>query len=485
MAIGDTVQAGLMRTDSSPILLAGQAQAKANQAFGDALNTAAQGYFQGQEKKKKLESTKEGLRSLFPDAPDGLINSMAKNPEVAQTKMALEKLAIDRERIASAAASAGAARAQASAFQQDKLNERNRILKEEEEAKQKQIGLSKFIMSGTEMDPEVLEDFNQAQPGLIALGGDQGARNRFLEYQRDTAPKVGKLGGELDSSEFASEAIKAGVDPVLAGNYFMNLQKAEQANTPKPMTTLQLQEYKIKEAEENRRQTEFNERNQNPSENLSVGQETIDREFAKDIVEFNPADIEKGLTQLQEASARLGGTAKDADGKAIEPENLTGAMIGLMPDSFNDIFNPKASEVKEAVEEVVQRNLRLVLGAQFTEKEGQRLISRAYNPRLDEKENKKRVDRLIKSIEGAMQQKQDQARYFNEKGTLKGYQFAPVSIESIERDAFDGSNSQPNVNTFNPGELDNAIQAKRKLLEQRTMMQQTLDNPNVPNYGSQ
>jgi hypothetical protein len=258
-----------------------------------------------------------------------------------------------------------------------------------------------------------------------------------------------------------------------------------QANTPKPMTPLQLQDYKIKEAEENRRQTEFNERNQNPSENLSVGQETIDREFAKDIVEFNSADVEKGLTQLQEASARLGGTAKDADGKAIEPENLTGAMIGLMPDSFNDIFNPKASEVKEAVEEVVQRNLRLVLGAQFTEKEGQRLISRAYNPRLDEKENKKRVDRLIKSIEGAMQQKQDQARYFNEKGTLKGYQFAPVSIKSIERDAFDGSTTQPSANTIDPTDLENAIQAKRKQLEQRTMMQQTLDNPNVPNYGSQ
>ncbi len=227
MAIGDTVQAGLMRTDSSPILLAGQAQAKANQAFGDALNTAAQGYFRGQEKKKKLESTKEGLRSLFPDAPDGLINSMAKNPEVAQTKMALEKLAIQRESIASAAASAGAARAQAAAFQQDKINERNRILKEAEEKEQKQIGLSNFVMSGTEMDPEVLEDFNQAQPGLFALGGDQGARNRFLESQRDTAPKVGKLGGELDSSEFASKAMEAGVDPVLAGNYFMKLQARE------------------------------------------------------------------------------------------------------------------------------------------------------------------------------------------------------------------------------------------------------------------
>jgi len=271
-------------------------------------------------------------------------------------------------------------------------------------------------------------EFQQTEPVMDMTG------NRFAQQFADKSPEVQQL----------------------ALNFM-------QANAPKPMTPLQVQEYNINAAKELREQTDFNERNQNPSENLSVGQETIDREFAKDIVSFNPADINKGLTQLQEASARLGGTAKDEDGKVIEPENLTGAMIGLMPDAFNDIVNPQASEVKEAVEEVVQRNLRLVLGAQFTEKEGQRLISRAYNPRLDETENKKRVDRLIKSIEGAMQQKQDQARYFNEKGTLKGYQFAPVSIESIERDAFDGSTPQL------------APQSRDELLKQEADLQKRLN----------
>ena len=40
MAIGDTVQAGLMRVDFSPIARAGEAQARANQAFGDAVGGA-------------------------------------------------------------------------------------------------------------------------------------------------------------------------------------------------------------------------------------------------------------------------------------------------------------------------------------------------------------------------------------------------------------------------------------------------------------
>ena len=46
MAIGDTVQAGLMRIDSSPILLAGQAQARANQAFGDAIGGVVEKFYQ-------------------------------------------------------------------------------------------------------------------------------------------------------------------------------------------------------------------------------------------------------------------------------------------------------------------------------------------------------------------------------------------------------------------------------------------------------
>jgi len=51
---------------------------------------------------------------------------------------------------------------------------------------------------------------------------------------------------------------------------------------------------------------------------------------------------------------------------------------------------------------------------------------------------------------------------------------------------FEDTNSpQQSANTIDPADLENAIQAKRKQLEQRTMMQQTLDNPNVPNYGPQ
>jgi hypothetical protein len=86
MAIGDTVQAGLMRIDSSPILLAGQAQAKANQAFGDAIGSVAKSYFDKKAKQKEVENLRQGLERIYPDAPPDLINSMSKNPTLIEAK---------------------------------------------------------------------------------------------------------------------------------------------------------------------------------------------------------------------------------------------------------------------------------------------------------------------------------------------------------------------------------------------------------------
>ena len=123
------------------------------------------------------------------------------------------------------------------------------------------------------------------------------------------------------------------------------------------------------------------------------------------------ADVRKSINQLEEVSKQL------ADPK----KNLTGPGVGLTPDVVLERLNPEAVATREAVEEIVQRNLRLVLGAQFTEKEGERLIKRAYNPSLSEAENKKRVDRLLRQIRTAAKAKQAAVEYFAEHGTLKGF----------------------------------------------------------------
>ena len=163
---------------------------------------------------------------------------------------------------------------------------------------------------------------------------------------------------------------------------------------------------------------------------LTNAQEVVDREFAKDYTEFvasgGKEDVKKNISQLEEVVGEL------ESGES----NLTGAGIGLIPKFVRDIVAPESARVQEAVEEVVQRNLRVVLGAQFTEKEGERLISRAYNPRLSEAENAKRVKRLMKSIKDASDQKLRAAEYYEKNGTLKGFKGAKPGIDDIERTAF-------------------------------------------------
>jgi len=149
-------------------------------------------------------------------------------------------------------------------------------------------------------------------------------------------------------------------------------------------------------------------------DNIPPSYAEVDKTFAKDI--FIPylaggkADTEKNLIQLRLAK------------KALESgQNLTGPATALTPDFIKYFTNPEAINVREAVEEVAQRNLRQVLGGQFAMLEGAQLIKRAYNDGLPEDMNLQRVNRLISSIEQAAQAKENMISYFEENGSLWGY----------------------------------------------------------------
>lgn len=159
------------------------------------------------------------------------------------------------------------------------------------------------------------------------------------------------------------------------------------------------------------------------------GRKKADELFADEYVQFKAAggyaDISKQLNQLREISKKLGN------------KELTGPITGRTPDFINEVVNPEAIAAREAVQEVAQRNLRVVLGPQFTAKEGEALIERVYNPRLSEQENQKRVDRLIQQIEGAAKAKQEAADYFEKNGTLTGWNGKRYTISDFDPDARD------------------------------------------------
>ena len=146
---------------------------------------------------------------------------------------------------------------------------------------------------------------------------------------------------------------------------------------------------------------------------LTPLQEAIDRKFADDVIMWksgasvtaakNAAQIASVLDQLHEG------------------KQLTGPMIGITPDVVLAVTNPNALDARQRVEQVAQESLRTILGAQFTQKEGEAFIARVYDPKLSPQKNASRLRALFKQLDEAAQQKQAMVDYADKHGTLRGF----------------------------------------------------------------
>ena len=203
--------------------------------------------------------------------------------------------------------------------------------------------------------------------------------------------------------------------------------------TPMPpgLSPQQQREYRKKEAETNLlnplQRAELAERTGTPTgKPLTPAQRKVDEAFGTEyqtyVASGGFSDTVKQIQQLKDAAMEL------------EKGGISGPMIGMTPDSVLAVTNPRAMQTRESIEEVVQRNLRIVLGAQFTEKEGERLISRSFNPKLPDAENATRLNRLIKQMETAAAAKNEAVRYYEENGTLQGWKGKLPTISDFDPD---------------------------------------------------
>ena len=150
---------------------------------------------------------------------------------------------------------------------------------------------------------------------------------------------------------------------------------------------------------------------------LSPLETKVEEKSAQDLVDFTIgggfSDVQKGLSQLEIAKQTL----------QQQPEGrITGKLVGAQDDTgLLKYTNPAAQDTKEQVQEIAQRNLRLILGPQFTAKEGEALINRVYNPALPQSVNVKRLELLQEQMTSAAKTKQEAVDYYNANGTLKGF----------------------------------------------------------------
>jgi len=158
-------------------------------------------------------------------------------------------------------------------------------------------------------------------------------------------------------------------------------------------------------------------------ETLTPGFEALDKAYAKDHLEW----VRGGRADMQSQIQNVGEVLS-----ALElGKPLTGTLLTLAPDFVRAFADPESLDAQQKVEEVVQRSLRVTLGAQFTEKEGERLIARAYNPQLSPKKNARRLRKLYQKLGETAQARNAMADYFDKNGTLQGYRGPEISIADL------------------------------------------------------
>lgn len=178
------------------------------------------------------------------------------------------------------------------------------------------------------------------------------------------------------------------------------------------------------------------------SEKLSVGEETLDREFAKvykDWTTKGKADYEENKKIFDEAITAL------KQGK-VETGTLAG-IAARTPGMRTD-----TRELETRVRKGLNGMLRATLGAQFTQEEGERIFQQTFDPYASPTENIKNMETELNKIKKQKQLVEEQGSYFKQKGTLKGYEI-PQTLEKSEekqplaqkdQQALDWANKNPN-----------------------------------------
>jgi hypothetical protein len=153
---------------------------------------------------------------------------------------------------------------------------------------------------------------------------------------------------------------------------------------------------------------------------MSAGVKKLDQEFAKDYNDWTSggrAALDKNIERLQSSK------------KALESGAVSsGRFIGRLP----DILKPEDRiRVRDDVHAAAVAGMRAALGAQFTEKEGERIQGYAFNEKLSPEENIKKIDAAIKELTEAKANKDAKALQFQQKGTLAGYT-PKISVDSAQ-----------------------------------------------------
>ncbi len=146
------------------------------------------------------------------------------------------------------------------------------------------------------------------------------------------------------------------------------------------------------------------------------GWKKVNETFGTEVTNWN---LNGGYTKQLENLSKIDdviGTLKD--------QNVTGKFTGLVPRVIRAFINPDSVAIEDDIRSIIFQSLRETLGAQFTQKEGERLVEASFNILLSEETNIKRLERLKSTILKMAEAKEKAAKYFiANDGDMTGYEF--------------------------------------------------------------
>ena len=157
-------------------------------------------------------------------------------------------------------------------------------------------------------------------------------------------------------------------------------------------------------------------------DSLSPAQKAIDTKFGKDYAEYfaggGVANLQKNIAELDRAISLIENSPE---------EDVSGKLVGLSSDAGTLKYtHPIAADVKDIIGSVSQSNLRQILGGQFAQKEGEQLMARQYDPAQSRDKNLERLRALRTQAVGSLDSKQAAAQYYEQNGTLRGFEATNV-----------------------------------------------------------
>ena len=193
-----------------------------------------------------------------------------------------------------------------------------------------------------------------------------------------------------------------------------------------------------------------------PKNVFNLGGNVDNQPFVKKLMEENA----KFLTESSNLVGNIN-SLEDALKTLETSPDITGILPGLVQnvggDAFLKLVLPQTANAKAQIESVVQESLKSILGAQFTEKEGERILQRVFDPAVSPQENAKRLRTVLNKLKSGFDTKR---KYFESFTQGKIPEVNLPTLSDFQN--FEGQSANTSQNTSLISETDKtALRSKR------------------------